>query len=171
MDTKTGIGAEKPPGRCSGQLQTHILLSKIQADDRALPRNQNHEQIEAEATQLIKAGRWRALFSSYTWGFFLMREMGLNSLQAQPLMLEHTYGVCWWHFLFDSCSRRTAKLLATFGCSLGNQSLGSAHLAFLIRVFRSTVLINPHWQQWDWDEIYLVTSTTTKHFSGWCWGI
>lgn len=67
MDTKTGIGVGKPPGSCSGQLQTHLLLlSKIQADDRALPRNQNHEQIEVDAVQLIKTGRFRVLFSSYT---------------------------------------------------------------------------------------------------------
>lgn len=93
-----------------------------------------------------------------------MREMGLNSLQAQPLMLEHTLGVCWWHFLFDSCSRRTAKLLATFGCSLCTQNLGGAHQSFLILVFRRPVLIIPHWQQWGWDEIYPVTSTTTECF-------
>lgn len=85
MDTKTGIGAEKPPGRCSGQLQTHILLSKIQADDRALPRNQNHEQIEAEATQLIKAGRWRALFSIYTWGFFSWGKWDWIPFRHNPL--------------------------------------------------------------------------------------
>lgn len=92
MDTNTGIGVGKPPGSCSGQLQTQLLLTKIQADDRALPRNQNHEHL-SWCHSADKIGRLRALFSSYTWGFFSWGKWDWIPFRHNPL--------CWstlWEF-------------------------------------------------------------------------
>lgn len=171
MVTNTGIGVGKPPGSCSGQLQTQLfLLSKIWADDRALPRNQNHEQIEVDAIQLIKPGRLRVLFSSYTWGFFSWGKWDWILLRYNPLSWNTHLEFAGGTFCLIHVAGGQQSSWPPLGALFVTRAWEVHILSFLIRVFRSPALIIPHWQQCEWDEICLVTSTT-KPFSGWCWGI